>query len=282
MITIFSIPKSFENEHIKVIQKNAIKSWTYLSPKPEIILFGNDNGVSEISKELGILNIPDIKKNDFGTPLLNSAFDLVQKIAKNDILVYINADIILFPDFITKVRMINIPVFLMSGRRWDLDIDELIDFSNVNWENNLRNKVNKEGRLHSFSGMDYFVFPRNLPYKFPPFVVGRPGWDNWFVYKSHSVDIPVIDATKAIKVVHQNHNYFHIIGGKRDKNTEAKKNLKLIKDFSKMMTMRNADLVLTEKGISKLPFLRKVLNILFFSYPGKMLISFKRRMQKCL
>ena len=53
MITIFTIPKPFKG-HINTIQRNAIQSWMQLKPECEIILFGDDYGVSDIAKEFGL------------------------------------------------------------------------------------------------------------------------------------------------------------------------------------------------------------------------------------
>jgi hypothetical protein len=47
-MTIFAIPKPFIGQ-IGVIQKNAIASWTKLSPRPEIILFGDEIGTGAIA-----------------------------------------------------------------------------------------------------------------------------------------------------------------------------------------------------------------------------------------
>src|SRR5207247_9696761 len=46
LLTIFSIPKPFRG-HIGTIQRNAIQSWLQLSPRCEVILYGNDPGVAE-------------------------------------------------------------------------------------------------------------------------------------------------------------------------------------------------------------------------------------------
>jgi len=148
MLTIFTIPKPFR-DNINVIQRNAIRSWLKLYPKCEVILFGDDEGVAEAVREFGVLHIPEIEKNEFGTPLLSSAFKLAQKKAKNEILVYINADIILMSDFISAIKKIEKPLFLMSGRRWDLDIKEEIDF-NTDWEKKLQERIKKEGIFFVF------------------------------------------------------------------------------------------------------------------------------------
>ena len=67
MLSIFAIPKPFQGE-FNIIQRNAIKSWTLLLPKCEIILFGDEEGTKEIAKEFGTLYLPEVKKNEFSTP----------------------------------------------------------------------------------------------------------------------------------------------------------------------------------------------------------------------
>jgi len=135
MLTIFAMPKPFEG-HIATIQRNAITSWTLLNPRPEIILFGEENGVSEIARELGLRHIPKVNRNEYGTPLLNDLFDSAQNLAVNSIVCYVNADIVLLSDFSAAVKQIVSwrPRFLMIGRRWDVDITEPLNFSQAGWE----------------------------------------------------------------------------------------------------------------------------------------------------
>ena len=131
MITMFSSPKPFRSD-INTIQRNAIKSWTLLTPTPEIILMGNEEGTAKISKEFGIQHIADVKKNEFGTPLVNDLFAKAEKAARNPLMCYVNTDIILMSDFLPSIHMTyrEQPGSLIVGRRWDLDVSEPLDFSN--------------------------------------------------------------------------------------------------------------------------------------------------------
>jgi hypothetical protein len=52
-LTIFAVPKVFRG-HIAVIQRNAIASWTRINPRPDVILFGTDEGTAEVASELGV------------------------------------------------------------------------------------------------------------------------------------------------------------------------------------------------------------------------------------
>lgn len=210
MITIFSIPKAF-NGHIEIIQRNAIGSWTRLQPNCEIVICGNDSGTEQVAKEYNVKCIPEISRNSFGTPLLSSAFAKVKELASNNLLCYINADIILLSDFVSSLRSISTDRILLFGNRWNVNITEAIDFERKAWETELRRRVRQEGSLQPPVGSDYFVFRKDEALaEMPPFPVGRAGWDNWFIYNARKKRYKVIDASKAITVVHQNHDYSHL------------------------------------------------------------------------
>lgn len=280
MLTLFTIPKSFYG-HINIIQRNAIQSWLQLFPQCEIILFGDDDGVAETAKEFNVLHIPEIEKNEFGTPLLDSAFELAKNRAKNQILVYINSDIVLMSDFIPAVRAVKKPLFLMGGQRWDIDIKEPINFKEVDWEKKLHNLIVKKGKLHGPLGMDYFVFPRNLQHNIPRFAVGRPGWDNWFIYQMRYLKIPVIDASGVVTVIHQNHDYAHSVYGKKKRvgGPEFQESLKLAGGFSHMLTLRDSDWILTPEGLKKPSFPGRIFSEISLFPPWRFLLAIKRRIQ---
>ena len=208
MFTLFTTPKPFRG-HIATIQRNAIRSWTLLRPKPEIIVFGDEAGVAEIAHELGLPHVPDVARNEYGTPLLSDIFAKAQSMASQKLLCFINADIILMNDTVEAARRIPFPQFLMSGQRWEVAINEDWEYS-AGWEGRLRLYVQEHGRLRGPDAMDYFIFPGSLNVELPPFAVGRIGWDNWFVSYARNRKIPVVDASEAIMAVHQNHDYAHI------------------------------------------------------------------------
>ena len=228
MLTIFSCPKPFKG-HINIIQRNAIRSWSLLQPMPEIILLGNEDGTEEICKEFGLRYISDIERNEYGTPLVNSIFKKAEKIAKYPILCYINADIILLKDFIPAIRTTHkyLSQCLIIGRRWDLNITNLINFSD-GWQKELKNSVLKNGNLHAPTGIDYFVFTKGLFQNIPPFALGRTMWDNWLVYYCAVIRrAPVVDISSITMVIHQNHDYSHQKWKDPWRNVESRKNFKL-------------------------------------------------------
>jgi len=276
MLTIFSIPKAFVG-HTNIIQKNAIKSWLELKPQCEIILFGDDKGVAETAKELSVDHIPFVRKNEFGTPLLSSAFTSAQQVAKNNTLMYANADVIFFQGLIETVYKIKQEFFLICGRRWDLDIRDHVDFKNSTWTTKLFSRITKEGKLHGYAGIDYFIFPKNMV-NMPEFAVGRPGWDGWLVYDVRMRKIPVIDATDSITIIHQNHDYSHSKFPERNRvgGPELKENTMLAGGGANMMTLREADWVLNKEGLKRPRFTLRILSFLSLYYPWRWLLGVKR------
>jgi hypothetical protein len=228
-VTVFSAPKPFLDPHIKIIQRNAVRSWKELGFDVEVILIGDDPGIREAALDLDVNHIPGVEVNQLGTPLINSIFSLARKASTSELLLYINADIILMPGAMQVIMDVHQKKkeFLLVGRRWDLDISGEITFAN-NWSDRIKGRIEEDGRLQTPHAMDYFIFPRHLYQEIPPFAVGRAGWDNWMVYHGIKQAWPVIDATAPLLIVHQNHDYAHLPDGAPHYNLEeSHKNVSL-------------------------------------------------------
>ncbi|HYC59574.1 MAG TPA: glycosyl transferase family 2, partial [Thermoanaerobaculia bacterium] len=90
MISFFTIPKPFVDEHTSRSQINAIGSWKHAFPDAEILVFGDEPGIAEATQKLGVRHVPHIDRNDLGTPLLSSAFQSAEALATHRILCYLN------------------------------------------------------------------------------------------------------------------------------------------------------------------------------------------------
>lgn len=214
LITLFSAPKPFTDPHIVTIQRNAIKSWTLL-PDVEILLIGDENGVANIAEELGVKHLPDVKCSDNGTPLISSMFQLARENSNSNLLCIINTDMLLMPDFVEAAKQaVKLKEkFVLLSQRWDLDVTQPIEFIG-DWQNGLRATVHSQGQLHRPAGSDFFLFPKICYTDVPDFAIGRAGWDNWMINKARQEKWPVIDCTPSLMIVHQNHDYRHLPGGK--------------------------------------------------------------------
>ncbi|MFQ5615356.1 MAG: hypothetical protein ACE5GO_02720 [Anaerolineales bacterium] len=226
--TIFTAPKPFTNPHINIIQRNAIRSWLHLGEDVEVILVGEEAGLAEAASELGVTHLPNVERNQWGTPLVSSIFGLARQHSAASLLCYVNADILLMPDVVEAARRVKAQAsqFLLIGRRWNLDVIKPLYFP-ASWPEMLRARTFRQGRLHPPAGSDYFIFPRHLYTDLPPFAIGRAGWDNWMIYHARQQGWPAIDATPDVMIVHQNHEYSHLGGEPHYDHEESLINVKL-------------------------------------------------------
>ncbi|MEW5941277.1 MAG: hypothetical protein AB1750_16560 [Chloroflexota bacterium] len=212
-LALFSAPKPFTDPHIALIQRNAIRSWTLL-PDVEVLLLGEEIGLAEAARDLGVTHIPNVGRNENGTPLISSMFQLARENSLSDLLCIVNADMLLMPDFVEAARQVSSlkDNFVLLSQRWDLDVTQPLDFT-PGWESHLRNTVRSTASLHRPAGSDFFLFPKSCYADIPDFAIGRAGWDNWMIYKARKEKWPVIDCTPSVMIVHQNHGYAHLPGG---------------------------------------------------------------------
>jgi hypothetical protein len=296
LITLFSAPKPFTDSHIATIQRNAIKSWTLL-PEVEVILLGEEAGLAEAARELGVKHISNVERNENDTPLISSMFQLARENSSSKLLCIINADMILMPDFVEAAKQVvklkdN---FVLLSQRWDLDVIHPIEFTE-GWETRLREQVKANGQLHRPAGSDFFLFPCSSYREVPSFAIGRAGWDNWMIYKARRENWPVIDGTPSITIVHQNHDYSHLPGGKPHyEHPDTNENIRLAGGTTAVRytildsTHQLEDGKLSRPPGSRLRFTRSVelfLRAIFFFLPENMIENvarpkrWKKRIQK--
>ena len=255
MLTFFTTAKPFKG-HNGVIQRNALKSWKLLDPGVEIIAFGDDEGSAEVCAELGLRHEREVARTEFGAIRLDDMFGRAEALAKNDVLCYVNCDIILMSDFWNAVKRVRQSehAFLMIGKRWDTDVRGEIDFAAQNWEVALRDRALAQKTQRRYE-VDYFVFSKGALRGMASLGIGRLYWDHWIVWRALSLKIPVIDASPVVIAVHQNHDYGHHAGGYEGvwKGEEAKRNFQLTGGWEQHRTFRDASKVLNRRGMRANP-----------------------------
>lgn len=247
-LRIIGIPKPFEGP-FKRIQSNAIRSWSVLPTSKEITLLAEPSAV-EIAREVGADCIPEVPVDRYGTPLFGPCIAAVARDA-DDLLCYVNSDIILDPGFAETVSRVSdrFDQFLLVGRRWNLDHDTEIDFAE-DWFERLKSQVQENGRLFAPQAIDLFCFTPNLYPHIPPFAIGRSYWDNWMIYAARASGAPVLDMTNCTMLIHQNHSY----SGYRDlaeirNSFQGKRNFYLAGDsFRVLATTEDASYVIDSNG----------------------------------
>lgn len=237
-----------------MIQSNALQSWAALDGV-EIFVIGDEAGIAEAAADAGVRHFPEVERNEYGTPLLSSIFDTARHHSTKPLMAYVNADIIFMEDLLPAVERVRdrFDRFLLIGRRWNLDVREHLDFS-PGWEQELRRELAERGRLHKPAGSDYFIYPRTMYETIPDFALGRAGWDNWMIYAGRHSGAPVIDATESITIIHQNHDYAHLPGGKPHyRLPESDENVRMAGGRLSVFKLRDANFELTPDRLGRKP-----------------------------
>ncbi|HEX2027083.1 MAG TPA: hypothetical protein VHF25_03700 [Nitriliruptorales bacterium] len=257
-LTVFAMPKSSRGL-IADIQRNALASWRWIDPHIEILIFAEDRTTHDLAAGLHVRVVEDhVERNEFGTPRVDYLFRRATGHARSDVLCYVNADIILSSSLLLAAAKAarRFEDFLLVGERTDVPLREALSFDE-SWERRVHLLADSVGRPHGPTGMDYFVFRRGMFDDMPPFAIGRPAWDNWCIADSRRKGIPVIDATRAVLAVHQDHDYSHVQGRRNGSwdGPEADFNRRLAGPTVGFYTLSAATWFLTERG-TLLPNLR--------------------------
>jgi hypothetical protein len=253
-LTLFTAPKPFTNPHIAMIQRNAIRSWLKLGSEVEVLLLGNEEGMAEEAQKLGVRQIKEVKCNASGTPLISSLFNIARAQNNSPLLACINADILLFPEFLASVQkaLAQTNHFLLVGQRWDLEVTHELDFS-AGWQVKLKADCAEKGSLHKPVGSDYFVYPRPCFQSIPDFAIGRAGWDNWMIYQARLQGWKTIDASAEIQIIHQSHDYSHLPGGQPHYHLpETDENIRLGGGRRTIFTLPDANYVFRDGQIKRI------------------------------
>ena len=183
-------------------------------------------------------------------------------------LCYINTDIIFLGDLSQIINNINRYIkgqkYLVSGRRWCLEVNEFRDFNSFAWRAQLQAYTHKNGKLDSYGAMDYFIFPKGLLVNIPSFAIGRCRWDNWLLYQTRQLKALLVDASTEIMAIHQNHDYSHTPTSKKTptliiNGPEVKKNFELCKGLNQY-TLLDATHIITRHGLKKVRLKRIIRN----------------------
>ncbi|MCP4745727.1 MAG: hypothetical protein GY874_06235, partial [Desulfobacteraceae bacterium] len=184
----------------------------------------------------------------------DSIFTIAETRAANARMAYVNTDIIFLPDFMNAMALLGCKKdnpFFAVGRRWHLPVTEDIDFRNSKWDRNLLKQIDEKGYLQVSNAIDYFLFQKGTLGTIKPFALGRTIWDNWMIKHALEMKLPVVDSSQMITAIHQNHDYRHLKGGKKEawNGIEARQNLDLAGGHGNIKKIAHAQWVLTRHGL---------------------------------
>lgn len=207
-LTLFTTCKPWNDSVIAADQYNALKSWTMLIPRPEIIVYGNEFGSGWVAAQLGLIHRPDVRRHRNGLPFVNSLFENAQADATSSVLCYVNADIVMVRGLTETARIVEdwarTRKFMVVGQRFDAPAlgGKTINM-NPGWQIKFEQFARASGELHNPAALDWFMFRRGSVTDVPEFVMACTAYDNWLLLSAARKKFRTIDATDAVFAVHQ-------------------------------------------------------------------------------
>jgi len=231
MLTLITTPKPLGVPANRVAFLNAIRSWVRIKPRPEILVFGGNRALIEAE---GGRWVGKFKATPHGNPYFDDFIRRAERLASNDILMYITDHLILTYDVPAVVELTSVRFpgpFVAVGRRWDLNLNAALQF-NTGWEGVLRQRTLSEGKYQSVGAKDYIMFRRPFPLEIPPFIMGYPWYDTWMVVAAMRANIPVIDLSRAVFPIHQSHGFPQGDISRREATPQTQRNAQLATGMS--------------------------------------------------
>lgn len=225
-------PSAWVDKH--VVQVSAVLSWLQLGPLVRVLLFGTEQTCS------AYLGLAELKQRDSahvqcvpircyreGAPRIDCIFKDAAAKASTDVLIYANADIIVFPDLLQAIGSVHraTPDYFLVAKRYDLNVSRGLRSSlrtaalegterkaangQPQWLTELRTAARTKAVSHAREGIDVMAFPRSKLARVPPFLVGRVQWDNWMLLQAITMPQTLaVEASSVALVVHLNHGLY--------------------------------------------------------------------------
>ena len=206
--TLFTTPRPLLGQY-KVIQTNALKSWSLLNPKPtKTVVFADRDKEGDLAVDLaGDLAFsvePILRRSPRNVPLLSDLFPRAQQMG--DVACYTNADIILTNDLLPALDAVaaKFDTFLAVSGRLNVQVLDYIDFS-TDWLSALHQKIREQGSRMPECAIDLFAWRGDVFGTIPDYAIGRYRWDNYLMGAPLTRGVPVIDISPVVTLIHQTH-----------------------------------------------------------------------------
>jgi hypothetical protein len=242
-LIIVSTCKPFVGEDARR-QQNAIISWIEAVGASNVLLVGNEPGVAEICDRFGVANDPVVERVDGRLPTLSGVLNS-PSLNMAEFVCYVNADVMMPMNTLDVVIRVarDFSHFMIVGERWDIDLDREVNPEEIR-SRAIETTAQQTGRLPGPHWIDYFIYPHGLLGTIPGMAISGGLWDHWIVGRALQNGAAVVDATRSLTAVHQNHPRPDSLS------TEERRqyNLRAIGDSTTLATITNATHQLTSGG----------------------------------
>ena len=217
---------------------------------------GDDEGYAAAARDFGIEHVKDVECGASRLPLVNSMVRIAEARARNELMLYVAADTLLFDDLVAAAGVVRkrFEKFCIVAGRHHIRLDEPIDFGAAGWADSIRARATGTTRDDIMAG-DVFLYSRGLWGEIPAFSEGRTAVDNWLHYRTLERKGALVDATPAVMTLHQDHDYSHHPQGVQGVfyGADASENRRLAGGSRQMLNRDSANWMLDASGLRRPP-----------------------------
>ena len=207
----------------------------------------------------------DHRSNEFGTPFFFSMMQYLEIYIPSTFVGYMNGDLLFHSssllsslDFIASSFLPDHPHTMIMGRRYNRDMslkNDWSDFSSSDFDRLIENEI-AFSDLFITVAQDYFIYTHQTLNLFvmEDVVIGRNGIDNYLLDYCIRNNIPVIDTSAAIFVLHQTDADGNWAGSRNSLDRDW--NLRIVQDLIVYDTLSQAPFQLNRHEDGSLAFHR--------------------------
>ncbi len=223
-------------DHNKKLLVNVItiRNWSLFSPVVKSVLYLDDmnSSLAVLAKAYGwdVSSVP--KNNEYGTPVMKDMFIYTMLHYNSCFYAYANGDILFDSTLYKTLHGLLYGNFksstLMVGPRQNLDMSEYyrshgVDFNKKGADEDILSPqmdgnlsplwchgevdyvANHKAEVYNHDAIDYFILTNHsFPWsQMADVVIGRPGYDNYFVLYAQENHVRVIETQQTIHAIHQ-------------------------------------------------------------------------------
>ena len=206
LITLFT---TFKTAADRVhIHSNVLKNWALFQPfvRPVLFVTDTDPKLVKLAVRLGWEVLPCPETNAYGTPCLKAMYQKTMESFRSMFYGYCNGDILFEYGLVDTLKAIleshhELKRILVIGQRTNFPVANRTIFD----PKHVKKLQKTEGSLFQTDAEDYFLMSNSVfPWdKIPNFVIGRMGYDNYFVTKAVEFGFSLVDATETLLALHQ-------------------------------------------------------------------------------
>jgi len=221
LVTMCTTFMQADTEMKMLAQNNTLRSFLWLQPWINSIVFSNDTQIANEANLMRIKTETRVKQNPYGMPIFPAMLQHIESNFGTYFVGFQNGDMIFNIELVYTLSAIKMFIekeflkkkLLIIGRRTNMRLkprmivpDRRTTKSDLQLYNKRISHMEFEGRLFFDNAEDYFIYTRDWVdwNSFPKYVIGRRGYDNAVVRRAVlDKTVQVISIEKSAPAIHQ-------------------------------------------------------------------------------